>query len=134
MPLVEWTDDLSVGMEVFDTQHKGLLDIINRLHEAMKGGKARDSMSALLQELLGYTESHFGDEEALLKKHDYPGLAEQETQHQAFVGKLRELLELERKGSLLTSVSTLDFLTTWLIKHIKGLDGKYTAFLKAKGA
>lgn len=134
MPLVEWTDDLSVGMEVFDTQHKGLLDIINRLHEAMKGGKARDSMSALLQELLGYTGSHFGDEEALLKKHDYPGLAEQETQHQAFVGKLRELLELERKGSLLTSVSTLDFLTTWLIKHIKGLDGKYTAFLKAKGA
>ena len=37
---VEWSDDLSVGIEEIDVQHQVLVRLINEMHEAI-GGRPR---------------------------------------------------------------------------------------------
>ena len=36
MPLIDWTEKMSVGVEEIDNQHKELVDIINHLHDSLK--------------------------------------------------------------------------------------------------
>ena len=40
MPFVQWKPAFSVGDLAIDEQHRGLLDIINRLHQVMMAGAA----------------------------------------------------------------------------------------------
>ena len=35
MPLITWKDSFSVGIGTVDRQHRVLVDLINRLHDAM---------------------------------------------------------------------------------------------------
>ena len=40
MPLITWTDDLNIGVEPIDDDHRRLAGILNRLHDAVHGGAA----------------------------------------------------------------------------------------------
>ena len=40
-PFVEWTEGLSVGVKAMDQHHQKLVDLINRLHTAMRSGQGR---------------------------------------------------------------------------------------------
>jgi hypothetical protein len=48
---ISWGQSLSVGVSQFDDQHKKLIDLINRLHEAMKTGNSKDALGDFLQSL-----------------------------------------------------------------------------------
>jgi hemerythrin-like metal-binding protein len=61
---MEWQDELSVGIAGVDAQHRGLIDMINELHEAMKRGKVRLS-GAILGEMV-YAATHFAAEAAAM--------------------------------------------------------------------
>ncbi|MGI6102630.1 MAG: hypothetical protein ACOYET_09155 [Bacillota bacterium] len=41
MALIQWSDELSVGVRELDAQHQRLIQMINELNEAMLQGKAR---------------------------------------------------------------------------------------------
>lgn len=42
MPLITWSDTLSVKVQQFDDHHKKLIELINQLFNAMMGGKGKD--------------------------------------------------------------------------------------------
>jgi hemerythrin len=39
--LMKWTDDLSVGVELIDTEHKSLINAVNELLDACSKGLGR---------------------------------------------------------------------------------------------
>lgn len=133
MALVTWTPKMSVGVAKIDKEHQGLFDIMNQLHEGMLAGKGREVIGGALGNLIQYTKVHFGDEEALLKQHQYPKYAEHLKLHETFRSKVAELDAQFKSGTAALSVSTLDFLRDWLSKHILGIDMQYRDFLAAKG-
>ena len=45
MALMDWKDSYSVGVEHLDEQHMGLVNQINILHDAMKVGKAKATLT-----------------------------------------------------------------------------------------
>ena len=51
MPLVTWSDKLSVGVKAIDEQHTVLFDTINELHAAMMKGQARAVAGQILNKL-----------------------------------------------------------------------------------
>jgi hemerythrin len=69
MALMTWGPKLSVGVPQIDDQHKKLIELVNRLNEAMIAGHGRDLIGSTLSELVKYTQYHFACEERLMSTH-----------------------------------------------------------------
>ena len=64
-----WTDELSVGVDAMDDQHKELVTKINKLVEDLAG----DSPEAYndFKDLAGFVVQHFDDEEKFMESVGY---------------------------------------------------------------
>ena len=126
---IEWTNDLSVGVSNIDAQHQQLFKMADELFEAGKNGKSKEKIGDLLGFLDRYTKQHFKDEEAYMKSINYPGLAEQEKAHQAFVNELTKLKgEFDKSGgNIAVIIGANQMVVDWLTKHISGMDKKIGA-------
>ena len=71
MAFIEWSEKLSIGIKVIDDQHKKLIEQINILHSAMREGKAKEVVGAILEELRAYTKYHFSNEEKAFERYNY---------------------------------------------------------------
>lgn len=131
-----WNKNFEIGIEEIDRQHRGLVDLINRLAVAItEGGKLPD-VQFLFGQLMEYAAIHFSDEEKLLAACPLPeGEKEKHRKaHQGFVVKAREII---RRPDLLqaeVAEQVLEFLTTWLISHILGSDRKIAESLGRSGS
>lgn len=133
MSLIEWSDDLSVGIHEIDDQHKKLIGLINGLHDAMKAGQAKQALEKTLNDLADYAVYHFRTEETYMKKFGYPEFASHKLLHSAFVKKVTDFQADFRAGKLGLSMDLMHFLRDWLTTHIKGTDRQYTALFKKNG-
>ena len=125
MPLINWSDDLSVGIMEIDNQHKKLIDIINRLNDAMKTGQGAQAVGGILQELVAYTREHFSNEEKYFEKFGYEKREEHVERHEEFVERIELFRNNFAAKKLGLSTELFMFLRDWLVKHIKVEDQKY---------
>ena len=47
MPIMKWSEELSVEVNEIDLQHQRLIDLINNLHDAMLAKKTHQSTALL---------------------------------------------------------------------------------------
>ena len=134
MPLMQWTEKLSVGVAVLDEDHKKLVGMVNELYDAMQAGHGKEKLGPILNQLVQYTRMHFAREEKFFSETVYADSAAHKQQHEALT---RQVLEVQKKyagGEVATlSVEVMHFLRDWLVKHIQGSDQSYRAHLNAKG-
>jgi len=134
MPVIEWSEKLSVGIKSIDDQHKVLISLINRLNTAMAQGEASIIIGNVLAKLTDYTRFHFTHEEALFAQHKYEGSENHKRQHEALIDQismLKERYESEISGAV--GLEIMQFLKNWLTKHIMKTDMEYSRFLIEKG-
>ena len=133
MPLIQWSDALSVNVKEIDLQHQKLVGMINDLNDAMREGKGKEVLGKTINELVSYAAAHFRLEEKYFDQYSYPETAAHKMEHTAFVQKVTEFKSGFDKGTLGLSMQVMGFLSDWLQKHIKGNDKKYSAFFNSKG-
>lgn len=133
MAMLEWNDRLSVNIREIDAQHHELVDMVNRLHDAMKSGKAESILTQIVSEMKKYAAEHFATEERLFKAHNYPDAEAHRAEHTAFVAKVVQVEKDLQSGKCAMSMDILNFLSNWLVNHIKGTDKKYSPFLNLAG-
>lgn len=133
MALIQWDDSLSIDVAVIDTQHRKLIDIINGLHEAMTQGKGKEVVEKVLNELISYTKTHFSTEERYFAQFGYADAPNHMKNHAEFIGKVADFKEKFDAGKLGISLEIMNFLSSWLQKHIKGTDKQYVQLFHAKG-
>ena len=130
--LFPWHEKFSVGIPEIDTQHKGLIRLINDLHAAMTTGQGKQAVGKILDDLVGYTQVHFRSEEDLLRQKKYSKLANHQGEHKKLTAQVVELQEKYRGGRLMLTVEVMQFLKNWLADHIMGHDHQYAAEFKSK--
>lgn len=134
MPLMEWTDKLSVGVSQFDNEHKKLVAMVNDLFDAVQGGRGKEALAKILDGLIAYTKTHFANEERYFQQHGYPDLAAHKAEHDALAKQVMEVQRKYHSGATATlSMEVMNFLKNWLVRHIQGTDKKYGPFLNGKG-
>jgi hemerythrin len=133
MPLVTWSDKLSVGVKAIDEQHTVLFDTINDLHAAMMKGQARTIVGELLARLLMYTRRHFSDEEEMMEKAGYPDLPQHRVLHRNLTKQVEEYIVRFQNGDLTLSTDLAGFLSDWLKKHILAIDQSYGPYVNQRG-
>ena len=144
---IDWTEALSVGIDAIDAQHRRLLDIINRLDDAVACGGAAggtgSGLSAILAELEDYTKEHFSIEEDAFDETAYPEAIGHKAEHAAFIGKLADLrkalegpargpVEGRMVGDAGAEAAMLAFLRSWLTRHISFSDKRYRPWLAGR--
>lgn len=130
---VEWKDDLSVGIESIDDDHKRLLGLINNLQTAVYYPTGEAFERQALKDLVDYTKYHFEREERLMQENDYPDYEPHKRQHEAMIAKVGGFLAAYEKDRESTIEEMTGFLKTWLLDHIAGTDREYTPHLQSRG-
>jgi len=133
MPIMEWTTDLSVSVSEIDEQHKKLIALINKLHDAMRAGQGKQALEGTLQELAAYTVYHFQTEEKYMEQFKYPRLPSHKAEHAAFVKKVTDFQKEFAENRLGLSLELMNFLKDWVNNHIKETDKQYSAAFRAGG-
>jgi hemerythrin-like metal-binding protein len=132
MSLIQWSDALSVNVDVFDRQHKKLVGMVNQMHDAMSAGQGNAEVKGILNELISYTKYHFKSEEDLMLKHGYPDMEKHVAQHENLTNQVVKYVERFENGERI-SLDFMKFLTEWLTNHIKGSDQSYSSFFARNG-
>jgi hemerythrin-like metal-binding protein len=130
MPLIEWNDTYSIGIEIIDEQHKKFFSIINTLFDAMKEGKGDELVQPVLKELQDYVLYHFQSEETWMKMCNYPYIDKHKLEHHEAVKKVNKFVMEHERGNQVVIIEMLKFLSAWLQDHILETDRKYIPFLK----
>ena len=134
MPLIEWTDELSVGINSIDEQHKKLVNMINALNDAMLTNSSHELLGKIFIGLATYTQKHFAYEENMFAEYGYEDAEEHKRQHNELIAQVIELKEkfiANPQGTM--SADLMLFLKRWLTNHIMRTDKEYTEFLISKG-
>lgn len=133
MPLIEWKDEYSVKVKVFDEHHKQLVNIINQLDQSIQEKKTQRELNIIFSKLIEYTQIHFDSEETLLRQNNYPDVKAQEEEHANFVAKLKDMCSAFKSQEPDIEQQVLSFLKNWLVHHILDSDQAYSDFLNDKG-
>ncbi len=134
MALIEWTADLSVGIDSVDEQHKKLVNMINALNDAMLTNSSDELLGKIFTGLAAYTQKHFAYEENMFAEFGYADSEEHKRQHNELIAQVVELKEkfiANPQGTM--SADLMLFLKRWLTNHIMRTDKEYAEFLISKG-
>jgi hemerythrin-like metal-binding protein len=131
MTLITWGSKLSVGHQQIDDQHKKLVQLVNKLNDAMTAGHGRDAIGPTLTELVKYTQYHFATEERLMKAHGYEHSAEHKAEHEKLLRDVGDFKVRFDAGNSMLSIELLRVLRDWLFGHIAGSDMKLAKCLIA---
>ena len=134
MPLMTWTEEMSVGVKVLDNDHKELIRLLNELNDGIEAGRTRATLESVLEGLLRYTKVHFAREERFFAQTGFPGAAAHKAEHDHLTRRVMNLQSRFESGqSLELALEAINFLKQWLAGHVQGCDQKYTSHLNAKG-
>ncbi len=125
MTIFAWDDSYSVGLASVDYQHQRLVEMVNRLDEAVSTGGDETTLRTILKGLYDYTFYHFTTEEELMRAagpalHDH--YLHHKAIHDAFAKKIRPLAENAPLDASTLNDALLGFLVGWLVEHILGMD------------
>ncbi|WP_019612819.1 bacteriohemerythrin [Psychromonas ossibalaenae] len=133
MEQIIWSEDLSVGVKLFDEQHKVLIAMINKLINDPAATTMSETVSDILTEMTLYAQQHFKSEEDLMIEYGYPHFDEHRSQHIAFRKKVIELCTSAAGGADVVPQVLLEYLKEWMTQHILCEDMEYKQFFKEKG-
>ncbi|MCL1994400.1 MAG: hemerythrin family protein [Spirochaetes bacterium] len=136
MAYYQWDPSLESGYEKVDSQHKQLVEALNKLIKASEQGRDQEEVFKTLEFLTGYVIMHFNTEEKLQKDYAYPEYLSHKQYHDDFKARAGELVEeLKKQGPTAELVDlTTNTIGEWLLNHIKGHDLSMVSFIKSKGA
>jgi hemerythrin len=136
MPLVIWSETRSVGDDRMDEEHIGLISLVNHIYDALETGADADSVRRLLAALASAAARHFHDEEEMLVRAGYTGLAEHRAEHAGLLQQIEtvreEVARLAARG-LAPDVGNLHrvWLLAWVMDHLEGADADYRSVIAA---
>lgn len=129
MPLLSWSEELSVGDHEIDEQHQWLVEKVNSLYYSIATRHDEDLGVTSINDLLTYAWEHFETEENLFRRIGFPEAEEHIAEHQRFAEKVSDYRTRFIAGQKLVFTELLDFLSTWLTGHLRDMDQKYARYL-----
>ncbi|MEZ5583158.1 MAG: bacteriohemerythrin [Candidatus Competibacteraceae bacterium] len=132
--IAEWSDELSVGIQEIDEQHKALLNILNELNDGIHGVRRKEVRLEILDKLIEYTKTHFAVEESLMRIFAYPRYEEHKQEHDKLIAEIHGFRVKFLEDASAPTYELLIFLKRWLTNHIMKVDKHYEEHFLKMGA
>ena len=131
MSLAQWDESLATGHYAVDRQHQELFDLFQALHDAIIAKSGKPLLQETLDGLARYVVHHFSAEEKLMQDSGYPETARHMAEHRKLTAHTAKIISDYRDGRLTLSVTLCRFLVTWLFHHIREVDQRMIAHVRA---
>ena len=119
-----WSSEYELGISVIDSQHKRIIDYINRIDDVLNDHTSQEEMNDILTNLVDYTFSHLAFEEAMLEEIGYEDFHGHQLTHKTFTRLIENLRQRAVAGEAVAA-ELAAFLRNWLITHIMAEDARY---------
>ena len=131
MPYYQWTESMSVEIQLLDVDHKALIRLINRLHASLAAGAKFVELEDIFDRLVAYIEFHFTREEKVMEAVGYPFAAAHREEHEGFTQAIYEMRDrYAREGDQTMTAELPDYLKNWLNHHILLQDMAYKPYVQ----
>ncbi len=131
MPLLDWKDSYSVGIEAVDHEHRELIDLINTAHAELTASGGGDSggrnASAIFGDIYKGISSHFALEEKFMREHGYDQLDDHKSDHERLLDELRDIMDDYDDGGDVgeaESARLSERLGAWFARHFGTHDAR----------
>lgn len=115
---LQWRQQLSVGNDLIDADHKYLIELINLITASLKS-KDSAALGFGIEKLSGYAQSHFSREEVLATAAGYPNVAKLNLSHKALIESLVSIRqEIGEQWTDVVGDRTAVFLRGWIVNHV----------------
>lgn len=129
--IVRWNSSYSVKIKLIDEQHIELIRLTNKLFNSCMAGQKK-SLKAFLEtihEVVEYASYHFGTEEKIMERINYPHYTEHKAEHVSFAKEVFIRVEDYRSGKITAPLSLVYYLRDWVLHHIAVNDKKLGDYL-----
>ncbi|HIJ62421.1 MAG TPA: bacteriohemerythrin, partial [Rhodospirillaceae bacterium] len=130
MQLMTWDDSLSVGSPEIDRHHRTHFDQLNGFFGRMMHGEGLEGALQMISMLSSTMSDHFREEEAMMSKVGFPGLAHHRIEHQDFLARFDGFRKDVESGRGNAAKALFDFCANWLKGHILGEDMAMAKFVR----
>lgn len=132
-----WSDDLVLGIEEIDAQHREWIALVQAFERAVRDGGPADEVRSTLAAAVAYTESHFADEQRAMEEAGYPFLDDHIEQHGLAWERVHAFADGQGHGDDGHGTDDLrqelaDFLPQWLMLHINTADRQFARWHKGE--
>lgn len=110
---LEWKEEYSVGVKLFDDQHKILLSYLNRIIGIFNDSGSKEDVEKILEDLEQYAMIHFKSEEELFAKYNYYGSEKHNQEHRLYEKKISDFREKFHSSDEKVNIEVLEFLADW---------------------
>ncbi len=118
MPLVEWTEELVVGVPAIDNAHHEFVDLLNALSTAPEA-RFRD----LFARLMKHSREHFAEEERMMERSAFPIMEVHKAEHERVLKELEEVQSQLDEGEYEAAREYVrEQLSAWFVLHRNTMD------------
>ncbi|KXS33411.1 MAG: Hemerythrin-like metal-binding protein [Candidatus Gallionella acididurans] len=107
-------------MAEIDRQHRELVNMLNRLNDAVKNYESRNDIYRLIDEVISYTRLHFATEELLMVQSGFPEIESHKRMHAELI---KDTLHLKDKLDYVGEDMFSDWFNHWpfgrVLAHIQ---------------
>lgn len=133
MAPLEWKESYSVGVAAVDHEHRELIDLVNRLYEALISRREPEDVPAAFGDLFRAISSHFALEERFMREHGYDQTTEHKDDHERLLDELRDIMDAhEATEGLADDVMVQKFadnVEVWFTNHFSTHDARLHSHL-----
>jgi hemerythrin-like metal-binding protein len=108
---------------VIDQQHQELVNMFNRLNDAVKNNESREDIYRIIDDVIAFTRLHFATEEQLMIQSGYTDIEWHKDKHKQLI---QDALHLKGKLAYVGEEMFTDWLNHWpfarVLAHIQYAD------------
>lgn len=129
--VVKWQNSYSIGIKLIDGQHKQLIDLTNKLFASclVSQDRAEKIFLNTIHEAVDYVGYHFGTEEKVMERVNYPEFRAHKQLHNEFIREVFTKVEEFKSGKVFTPIAFVYYLRDWVLHHIAVTDKKMGEYL-----
>ena len=129
----EWDAGIETGVDSMDTEHRLQVSLVNALDELIGQGMDAGLVTKTIAQLADFTSVHFLSEELMMRLYAYPQHDAHKIEHARLteqVEEIRRRVEATEQNAARASIAELK---TWLVDHIRNMDGAFALWCKKNG-
>lgn len=128
--LLEWGEDLVLGHDEIDAQHRHLVELLNQLHETLFHQRNREALLKALAVLADFTRWHFDRESQIMLATGYPFAIEHLYEHDLLLQQINLIQHEFEQGTISLSPDFASFFRDWLGLHLRHADRPLRDYLR----
>ncbi len=125
MPILQWSNFFSVGVDKIDEQHKRLIEILNELYDGIKKNNEEETIKDAIPKLVKYTKEHFVTEEKFMLDIGYPDFDKHFQKHYLLSEQASNYKTMLEQDEHINYLELTVLVSDWLKNHILEDDRAY---------